>query len=534
MKYFVNGKVYLEKGRYAESFAVDEQTIQAVDSLEDYDASVDQMIDLKGKTVIPGLYDSHVHMVQFGNRLTQLNLAGAKSVAEIIDRGKKFLADRPETTFLFASGWDQDAFVDGHSHRFLNRHDLDQISTEIPIVADRFCTHVASLNTKALELLDVSPELEVEGGNIYLDENGDLLGVFAEAAAHLAWSIIPKDTKEEIQEKFIRATNYALAHGLTSVNSCDVSMTNTYELMVESIYELYRDKLVPLRYFPQTNLTSMAVLEDFIKTWHTKEDIYDDVYRKGAIKLFKDGTLGARTALMNDPYADDPSTKGVDTLAEEDLNRAGELSAEYQMPIHVHTIGDQAIDVITDAFIKFSGQDNPLRHTLVHCQITTQDMLEKLADNDICIQFQPIFLEADMPVVANRVGNDKAMTSYAFNTMYNKLNGHAAFGTDAPVEDLDPFRNIQSAVTRKPLNEPDAEPLNENECVSVEDAIDLYTIESAYGTFMEDKIGRIKKGYYADFVVLDRDIFTIDPSEIKDITVDQTYINGQCVFEKIK
>lgn len=531
MKYFVNGKIYIEQGHFAENFAVDGEKIKLIDTLEAYDADTDELVDLKGKTVIPGLYDSHIHLVQFGNQLTQLNLVGCTSVAEVIQRGKDYLREHPDTNFLYASGWNQDYFEDGNNTRLLNRYDLDQISTEIPILADRVCSHVTTLNSKALGQLNVNSETTIDGGQIYLDDGGNLLGVFAESAAHFAWTIIPKDSKEDIQEKFLAGVDYAVKNGLTSVNSCDVAMTDTYQLMVESIFELYQSKQVSLRYFPQTNLTSLDKLEEFIQTWHEK-DIYDDVYRKGAIKLFKDGSLGARTALMKEPYADDSSTKGVDTLSKVDMDRAGELSEKYQMPIHVHTIGDQAIDQVIDSFIKFSGKTNPLRHTLIHCQITSSEMLERISDNNICVQLQPIFLEYDMEIVEDRVGKAKAETSYAFNTLYNDLNVHTSYGTDAPVEDLNPFRSIYSAVTRKPLNQPGAESFYGQECVTVEEAIDCYTIESAYGTFMEDKIGRIKEGYYADFVILDRDIFTIDSADIKNITVEKTYINGQCVFEK--
>lgn len=198
----------------------------------------------------------------------------------------------------------------------------------------------------------------------------------------------------------------------------------------------------------------------------------------------------------------------------------------------IHAIGDQAIDQVTDSFAKFSGKTNPLRHTLIHCQITSLDMLQRISENNICVQVQPIFLDYDVNIVQDRVGKAKAQTSYVFNTLYNDLNVHTSYGTDAPVIDLNPFRSIYSAVTRKPLKRPEADSFNSRECVTIEDAIDCYTLESAYGTFMEDKIGRIKQGYYADFIVLDRDIFTIASEEIKDVTVEKTFINSQCVFEK--
>ena len=174
---------------------------------------------------------------------------------------------------------------------------------------------------------------------------------------------------------------------------------------------------------------------------------------------------------------------------------------------------------------------NPLRHALIHCQITNKAMLENIAKNNVLVMYQPIFLDYDMHIVESRCGKELASTSYAFNTL-DKLGGKISYGTDCPVEGCNPFLNIYCAVTRKDLKGNPEGGFYPEECVDIYTAVDAYTEGSAYAEFMENKKGRIKEGFYADMVILDKDIFTIDPIEIKDIKVLLTMVGGKVVYEK--
>ncbi|EGS31433.1 amidohydrolase family protein [Peptoniphilus sp. oral taxon 375 str. F0436] len=531
MKKYINGKVYIEKGNFAQAFAVEDGKIKNIGSNEEIKKLPGQEVDLGGKTVLPGLIDSHLHLRTMGETLIQLRLYNSKSIDEVVQRGKDYLKDHEGIQFIYGRGWNQDYFVEGEK-RFVNRHDLDKISTEIPIIAERVCVHILSCNTKALEMLGIDENTVIEGGEIYKDENGELLGIFAEKATEILRNIVPEDTKEDIQEKFLAGVNHALANGLTSVQSCDVFMADHWDPIHGAIEELYMEKKVPLRYYPQFNLTDLDKIKDYVEKIYKRDGIYDETYERGAIKLFKDGTLGARTALMSKPYNDDPSTKGIEAMTNEYVDSICAYADQENIRVVTHCIGDEAAKRVVDSYEKINHENNPNRNGLIHLQITDRPLLERIARLNINATYQPIFLEYDIMTVRDRVGDELASTSYAHNTLKNVLGAHTAYSTDAPVEDLNPFPCMYSAVTRQRVNGEPEGGLYPNERVSVEDAIDCYTIEGAYTEGNEKIKGRIQPGYLADFIILDRDIFTIDKMDIKDVKVEETFINGESVYKK--
>lgn len=529
---FVNGKIYVEKDKFVQAIYVEEGIIKKIGTTAEINKLDGETHDFEGKTVIPGLNDSHMHLLVTGESLTQLRLNDAKSIDEVVELGKEFIKNMPEgQNFIYGRGWNQDYFSSGEK-RLLNRHDLDRISTEIPIICDRVCVHVSSLNTKALELLNLDKETEIEGGEIYKDENGEILGTFTENAAIRARNIIiPEDNKEDLEKKFLIGADYALKHGLTSVQSCDILMADNWDPIYSVIRDVYKDQKTKLRYYPQFNFNDTDKLREYLEKYY-ELDIYDDYYQKGAIKLFRDGTLGARTALLTDPYEDDNSTCGVETISTEYMDEVCSIGDEYGARIVTHAIGSEAIKRTIDSYEKvLHNGENTLRHGIVHCQVTDEEALNKISDLDINVMFQPIFLEYDIIMVEGRIGKELTNTSYAHNTLYNNLGAHTAYSTDSPVEDLNPFPCIYSAVTRQRKDGFPEGGFYPDEKVSVSDAIDCYSVESAYCEGNEEIKGRIKPDYLADFVVLEQDIFTIPESEIKDIEVKETFIGGESVYK---
>ena len=197
-----------------------------------------------------------------------------------------------------------------------------------------------------------------------------------------------------------------------------------------------------------------------------------------------------------------------------------------------HCIGDEAVRRTVECYERaFVDGKNKLRHAVVHCQITDRALLERIAKDDILVFAQPIFLDYDMNIVEKLCGKELASTSYAFGTLL-RMGVHLSYGTDCPVEDCNPFPNIYIAVTRKDRQGRPAGGFYPGECVDVETAIDAYTMESAYAEFQEDVKGRLQPGYYADMVLLDRDIFTVDPMEIKDILPVMTIVGGKVVYQR--
>jgi len=525
-----SGKIYVEKNNFQEAIFIENGIIQKVGINEEIlKNNADNIIDLQGKTVLPGLNDSHMHLTSIGDAMTSCNLTSAKSIDDTIKLGKSFLDKNKNIVALNGRGWNQDYFISGEK-RLLNRFDLDKITTEIPVVFERVCGHVIVGNTKALEVLGVDESTVVDGGEIEIGSDGKPNGIFNENAIRLILSAIPEKDNGEREKDFLKAAEYALSVGLTTVQSCDI-MYKDFKSMSEIIHNIYDTNKTKLRYYPQFNFQDINDFKEYLET-ELKTGNYDGKFlSKGALKLFKDGSLGARTALMLRDYEDAPGNKGVAALNNKQMQNLCDLATENGITVVTHAIGDGAVESVINAYENtMKDGKNPLRHGIVHCQISSMDQLERIAKLNIAVMYQPIFLDYDLKIVESRVGKKLASTSYAFNTL-NNLGAPISFGTDSPVEDCNPFPNIYCAVTRQGIDGKPDGGFYPNEKMSVEDAIDAYTIGSAFNEFKEDTKGRLKPGYVADLIVLDKDIFTIDNTNIKDIKVEKTMIDGEFVFE---
>ena len=240
-----------------------------------------------------------------------------------------------------------------------------------------------------------------------------------------------------------------------------------------------------------------------------------------------DGSLGARTAALNDGYIADTSNFGVMCYTQNEIDALVKAANENEVSLVFHAIGDRAIADLLRAFEKTNKEGNPLRHGIIHLQITTNDILQEMAKKDICALVQPAFLNTDMEIIEKRVSEKLINSSYAYKTMVKTLK--TSFGTDLPVEDINPFKGIYLAITRRNFQK--TKIYNNDQFITVKEAIDAYTIGGSYMSFEEDKKGMLKKDYLADFIIIDKDIFTIDYEEIKDIRVIATYVDGKKVFD---
>jgi predicted amidohydrolase YtcJ len=526
-----NGKIYVEKNTFCEAVLIENGVIKEIGTNEEIlKNNSDNIIDLNGKTVLPGFNDSHLHISSVGDAISSCDLTSARSIDDIIEIGRKYIKEKPGLTALYGRGWNQDYFISGEK-RLINRFDLDKISTEIPIVFDRVCIHVAVGNSKAVEMLGVDENTFVDGGVIELGDDNKPNGVFNENATALIRSAIPNKSNEDIEKEFLLGANYALSVGITSIQSCDI-MNKEFKKMFDIINNIYADEKTKLRYGYQYNFQDINDFKTYLETEH-KYGAYDEKFlSKGALKLFKDGSLGARTALMLDDYKDAPGVRGVAALSDEQLQDLVDLATENGIRVATHAIGDGAVESVINAYEKtMKDGNNNLRHGIVHCQITSEEQLNRISKLNIPVMYQPIFLDYDIQIVEDRVGKELASTSYAFNTLY-KLGAPISMSSDSPVENCNPFPNIYCAVTRMRLDSTPEGGLYPNEKMELEDVIDAYTYGSAFNEFKEDFKGRLKPGYVADLIVLDKDIFTIDEVDIKDIKVEKTMIDGQFVYER--
>lgn len=528
-----NANIYVQRGVFAQALLVgDDGKIAAVGTEDEVRAACtgnETQFDAQGRTIVPGFNDSHQHLFNTGIALAAVRLQGVTSIAEVIERGRRYIEENhPQPgEVIHGMGWNQDYFTD--EHRLLTRHDLDKISTEFPIIFDRACGHILTCNTKALEMAGVTTETVPNAGGAIDQENGELTGVVRENARSQVRCLMSERSLETKKRLLRTAMKHASETGVTSVQTCDVRLGDW-----ESTLEAYRqvsEETPTVRAYHQFSFMEPKGLQEFFdKGYHM--GVGSDFNRIGPLKLFVDGSLGARTAHMREPYADDPSTRGIATLTPEEIDVLVGMAVKNNTGVAVHAIGDAAIENVLNAYDKVceNGQ-NPLRLGIVHVQITDRPLLERFTKNDILALVQPIFLHYDTAIVEDRVGKDLAATSYAFKTLMD-LGVHTSFGTDSPVEDMNPIDNIYCAVTRKNLRGEPAGGWHPEECVDIYSAIDAYTLESAYASFEENVKGRLMKGYFADLVVLSDNIFTVNPDDIRTVKVDATMVNGKFVYQR--
>ena len=530
-----NANVYLERERFAQALLIEDGTIKMVGTNEEVLSAAPQdaqKMDAQGKTVIPGFVDTHQHLYHVGQNLLRVDLSGCRSQQDVVDAGRKFIEEHkvPAGEPVEGWGWNQDYFTDGPA--MPTRQLLDQVSTVHPVLFTRACGHVMVCNTLALEKAGVweNPPV-VEGGQFDLEADGHPNGIVRESSAKeiVNQAILPEENEEKMEEILAAAMEYAASHGLTSVQTNDVAGEN-YETMLRVYDKLLHEKK-SLRVYMQCCLMEKELFQRFLNDGH-RTGTGDEWLKIGPLKLFTDGSLGARTALMRQDYADEPGTRGISTLSQEDLDGLVALAEENKMQVAVHAIGDKAIEMCLDSYAKvLKDGKNPNRHGIVHCPITDRPLLQRFADLDVHALVQPIFLHYDMHICADRVGQELTNTSYAFHTM-NELGVHVSYGTDSPVEDLDPIANLHCAVCRQDLKHQPAGGWIPAEKVDIYQAVDDYTISGAYNAFEEQTKGRLAPGYVADLVMLDQDIFHIPEEQILDTHVTLTMVGGKVVYQK--
>lgn len=517
----VNGKYFAYVG--------DETGAKAcLESLKDPDV---QTVDLQGKLMIPGFNDSHMHYLHYVKTKIHVDLVGTSSMAELIGRMRESYRsyDPGSGLWFVGEGWNQDYFED--EKRFPTRRDLDKITTEHPVMIQRACGHIGCLNSKALELFDMSTKEAVEYGKYAeTDEAGDYTGVIKENLFDYFKSKLPAPSVETLTDMMIEYQKDMFEAGITSVQSDEYNYVpeGFFFTLQELLCIAAEERRLKLRLSSQALYFKPEALE------YAFEKGYDhtfgnDTLHISATKLLADGSLGARTAYMRQPYADDPSTRGLLMFTQEELDEMVAISHRNNTPAIIHAIGDGAIQMCLDA-IERAQKAMPYlkpRHGIVHCQVTDKAMIRRFKELDVVAYIQPVFIDYDMNIIYDRVGRDLAESSYAWKE-YKELGIHHPFGTDCPVESFNPFFGIYCAVTRKGLH--GNGPYLPEQAMSVEDAVYAYTAEGAYASGHEHVKGKIRAGMLADFAVLDRDLFHVSPEEIKDVKVERTYVGGECVF----
>lgn len=524
----------------AESFIVKDSKFLFVGSEEDSRKKLEgkefDEINLESNLVLPGFNDSHLHFLHYAKGLLNVNLTGTRSIDELKTRLKEKLEsrDKEDNFWLEGEGWNQDYFVD--EKRFPTKEDLDEVSTEVPILIMRACFHIGVLNSKGLELLELNSSNASEYGDlIEVFPNGEPNGVIKENLLENVKSKKPGFDYNLTKDILLKAQEKAFEQGLTSVQSDDFGYVpnQDFNLLFDLFKDLYEEDKLKLRISEQCLFLNVKDEEKFFNEGY-HYGWGNETYRISTVKILSDGSLGARTAALRNGYNDDSSTKGIMLFTQEELDEMVLLSHENKCPVAIHGIGDRAIEMALNSIekAKKTYPDIKLRHGIVHCQITDEELLNRFKELEVMALVQPIFIDYDMNIVSDRVGEELSKTSYAWKTMKDK-GINVSFGTDAPVEPFDTMPNIYSAVTRKNITGDEEKTYLEKEKMSMEDAIYAYTYESAYASGEEEIKGTISPGKLADFIVLDKDLFNLEnDKEILDTKVLETYVGGQLVFKR--
>ena len=514
---FYNGLFY-QGQTFAEAMIIEDHRIAFVGTQAEAKANdpVDEAIDLQGKLVIPGFNDSHMHLFGTAFTMEQLLLHDVRSIPALQSKLRNRL-NSPEFNgvFLTARGFNQDYFEE---KRFPTKKDLNQVSTTIPIIVTRVCGHICVCNSAALKASNITPSTQVEGGEIDFET-----GLLTEKALGLLFTNQLVPTKDEVKRLVKKGLKEAAKWGITTIQTDDLmhAFPHDFTKMIEVYQELDQAGELTARLVLQSQLPTLPLLNEYIEKEYPNR-VFSDRLRMGPLKILTDGTLGARTAAMLKPYADDPNTLGVLTYSNDELYQLVKTAHQANMAVAMHAIGDRAMNQVLDTYERilqeFPRKDH--RHTIIHCQITSQEILDRMAKLDVYAAVQPIFIDYDMQIVYDRVG-ELANTSYAFYSMIQK-GINVAIGTDAPVEPMNPFENLRAAITRTNLQ---GQLYLEHEKMPVSVALDAYTKSSATQVGWGHELGQLKSGYFADFVVLNGNDF----SKLYQLPVDFVYMDGKRV-----
>jgi predicted amidohydrolase YtcJ len=469
-----------------------------------------KIVDAKGKMVIPGLVDCHVHMTGFGQALKKINLRDVKSIRELQQKLKKYVQENSEKTWILGGTWDQEKFAE---KRFPNRWDLDKAVMDKPVFLVRICGHVGVANTKALEQVGITRKTEVEGGNIDLDEvSGEPNGILRENAVELIWKSIPELDKKDRETACLMACEMAVKAGLTCVHW----MLSSPEEMC-AVQKLHSEGRLPLRVY----LGIPVALLDEVVGVGLLTGFGDEMVKIGFIKILADGSLGGHTAALKEPYSDKPETCGMMLYTRKELERLIAKAHKAELQLAVHAIGDSTMEAILRAFEK-TLKEQPRedhRHRIEHCSVTNPKQIRQMARLKLIASIQPHFIVSDLWIV-DRVGNERARWVYPFKT-FIKEGLTVISGSDCPVEPISPILGIWAAVARKNFPE---------EKLSVEEALRAHTLNAAYASYDENKRGTIESGKLADMTVLSDDLFDIPPDDIRNVKVEMTIVDGKIVY----
>jgi len=512
---------------YVEAVGIKGDKIASIGTLEEVKVEMgenSELIHLKGNTLLPGFIDCHLHPVSYINHILNPDLTNVKSLKGLQDLLKLVSEKKEKDEFIIAYNFSEERFDDPI---LPNRWDLDEVCPNHPVFILRYDGHIGIANTRALNLVELDEHTRApEGGEIRKDKHGNLTGVISENALNIIFAKIPIPKDVKIATAAKKGSKHLAQKGLTSFHGiinadarykADNRKTDEFSLFKSVQNYFFQDCYI----FLETDYPE-KVIELSKTSLHGGNS--DSKAKIGGLKLYLDGSFGAKTACMFEPFTDAPEECGFCVIEEAEIYEKMKIAHNKEFQIVIHAIGDKANRIAMNLYKKLLTEfprDNH-RHRIEHASMLTEDIIEDMAKYGVIASCQPPFINSEYNWIAKRIGNDRCKYTYPMKSIVN-AGVLLASGSDCPVEDPHPILGLHALVTRNSFVP--------EECLSMEEALKSYTINAAYAAFEETIKGSIEVGKFADLVILDKNPLQTSKDKIREITILETIIKGKTVFK---
>lgn len=494
--------------------------IVAVGDNDLLDASAAQgRIDGGGLTVLPGLIDAHAHVYGLGLLKTRLDITGVPSVEQAAAQIKAYAGQNPNTRWIQGRGWNQ---VLWPVKEFPTAAHIDAVVSDRPVWLKRIDGHAGWANTAAMALAGVDDRTpDPVGGKILRDDNGHATGIFIDNAMGLIDRQLPEPDKDDYRKALLSAVDTLVAQGVTGVHDAGVDLMNA-----EVYVSMADNDELDMRIYAMIGGAG-EVLDAIGKPLNGYGNDHLEI---ASVKLYADGALGSRGAAMIEPYSDDAENRGLMFWTQKELDGFVKKANGMGFQVGIHAIGDLGNRMALDAFEAAQrGKPSPLRNRVEHAQIIALDDIPRFAELGVIASMQPTHATSDKNMAEDRIGADRILGGYAWRRLLES-GAVIASGSDFPVELSNPFHGLYAAVTRQGR---DGEPQGgwyPDQALTRAEALHSFTLAAAYAANQESRLGSLEPGKWADFILIDRDYFTIPADEIDDIEVVQTWVGGEKVY----
>ncbi len=490
--------------------------------LAEYQA--ESVIDLKGKTVIPGLIDAHAHIFGLGQMINSIVLVGINSVEKIVEKVKDKASSTVPGEWIYGRGWDQTLWQE---KTFPTKDILDKVAPNNPVILGRIDGHAIWVNQKAIELANVSSATkDPEGGKILRDKDGNPTGIFIDKATELIEKVVPQPSDKEVENSILLAVQECIKSGLTEVHDMGLNLQS-----IRVYKKLADENRLPIRIYGAIDAPSEAW-----NVYSSKPPLIgygDGKLTIRAIKLYADGALGSRGAALIEHYSDDPTNRGLTMISENEMENLAKQASAKGYQVCVHAIGDRANYIALNVIEKLS-KDNALpdsRFRIEHAQVIAPSDISRFKALDVLPSMQPVHATSDMDWAESRLGPERVKGAYAWKSLINSGSIIPA-GSDFPNDIMQPLWGFYAAITRKDQDGKPEGGWHKEQCMSREEALKSYTIWAAFAAFQEKIKGTIEIGKLADLTILSKDIMIIDPKDILTTDIEMTIVDGKVVYSK--